>query len=400
MARRLKVLFVTTSFPISAGSSSGIFVARLVESLSKHIDITVLTPASDRPHDVAFSHNPKILPSVYAPRAWQRLAHQPGGIPEGLKEHPWYFFLVPSFCLSMFFGCLRQAKGSDLINANWAITGCIAGLAGKLLGKPVVTTLRGSDYNRARTSWLERRILGFCLRFNQRIVTVNIAMAKGLQRQFPRWSQKITVIENGVADAFLSPPLVKSKQTGEVPLELLTIGNLTRNKDIATVIRAISQVQDVAKVRLTVIGDGPEMGTLRQMAEEYKVARFVHFIGRISPDQIPSFLVSTDAVVIASHSEGRPNVLVEAMAAGRAVIATNIDGIIELIEHGRNGLLFGPGTSSELAERIQKLFIQPELIRKLGDAGREFVKGKNLTWEAAAKRYIDLYNSMLLEVNK
>ncbi|MGH8609882.1 MAG: glycosyltransferase family 4 protein, partial [Gammaproteobacteria bacterium] len=382
---------MTTSFPISAGSSSGIFVARLVESLSKHIDITVLTPASDRPHDVAFSHNLKVFPFAYAPRAWRRLAHQPGGIPEALKERPWYFFLVPSFCLSMFFGCLRQAKGSDLINANWAITGCIAGLAGKLLGKPVVTTLRGSDYNRAKTSWLEHRILGFCLRFNQRIVTVNIAMAKGLQRQFPRWSQKITVIENGVADAFLSLPLVKSKQAGEVPLELLTIGSLTRNKDIATVIRAISQVRDVVKVRLTVIGDGPEKDRLHSMVQEYELAGLVHFVGGVLPERIPSFLANTDVLLVASRSEGRPNVVIEAMAAGRAVVGTRINGVTELIEQGKNGLLFDSGNSRELADCIRKLFMQPELIKEFGDAGRELVKRMNLTWEAAASKYLDLY---------
>lgn len=400
MAHRLKVLFVTTSFPISAGSSSGIFVARLVESLSKYIDITVLTPDGDRPHDHPCTRNPKVFPFVYAPKAWQRLAHKPGGIPGALQERAWNFLLVPFFCLSMFISCLRRATGCDIINANWAITGCVACAAGILTGKPVVTTLRGSDYNRARSSLLDRWILRFCLHFSQQIITVNAEMARDLKLRFPHWSHKVVVIENGVAEEFFFDPPIKDGKKNKDTLDLLTIGNLTRNKDIATVIRAISQVRDVVKVRLTVIGDGPEMGALRQMAEEYKVARIVHFVGRISPDQIPSFLVSTDAVVIASHSEGRPNVLIEAMAAGRAVIATNIDGITELIEHERNGLLFGPGTSSELAEGIQKLFIQPELIRKLGDAGREFVKRRNLTWEAAAKRYIDLYNSILLEANK
>jgi glycosyltransferase involved in cell wall biosynthesis len=96
-----------------------------------------------------------------------------------------------------------------------------------------------------------------------------------------------------------------------------------------------------------------------------------------------------------SYSEGTPNVVKEAMACARPVIATNVGGIPELIEHGVNGLLFEPGDHKTLSDHITYLAENREVVREMGLKGRQFIIDQDLTWENTAKQYMKIYKNIL-----
>src|SRR5262249_44902409 len=180
----------------------------------------------------------------YAPRRLQTLAHAPGGIPVALRTRKWAFLLVPGFLLAMFASCLRLGRSIDIIHANWAICGCIAGLAGRLLCVPVITSLRGDDITRAQRSFADRLILSLCLHWSHAVVTVIHAIEAWIQERYPHHTSKICTIENGVEDVFLALPAGHNTAPSEPRLRLLTVGSLIARKGVDQIIAAVHRLPE------------------------------------------------------------------------------------------------------------------------------------------------------------
>jgi len=386
----VRVLLVSTSFPRYPGDSSGPFVARLAEALGASIDVSVLVPDSRVKADFLANTRYQVRSYQYAPRSWQRLAHEPGGIPVALRKHPQLWVLLPIFLLAMFIAVLRAGRSADIIHANWAMTGLICGLAGKLLRKPVVTTLRGSDVSRLDRSRLNRLVLGIVLRLNVRVIAVSISMQHALRQLFPHRAAGITHIPNGVDQQLLS---LKLPAPSKGALRLVSIGNLILGKGNAAIIQALRTLPNT--VMLTLIGEGPEYKQLVQQARALRVEERVHFKGVVPPHAIPDMLAQHDVLILASFSEGRPNVVVEAMAAGRAVLASRLPGTQELIEHGHNGLLFEPGDPAAIVQSIGLLLEDPREVIKLGRSARQTILDLGISWPDCARQYREIYREVL-----
>lgn len=381
----LRILIVTTSFPWSKSAVSGIFVKRLADELAKILDIRVLLPCGLRPLEQKSCNYPVTCFS-YGPRSWQRLAHEPGGIPVTLKRQPLLWLLVPVFLSTMFLAVLRAGRQADVIHANWAITGLVSGLAGKLLRKPAVTTLRGADVAELEKSVFNRSIFRLILCFNAKLIAVSLPMQQALHRLFPKQAQRIVHIPNGVDEILLRLP-VASPEGGR--LRLVSIGSLIPRKDNATIIRALERVSDA--ITLTVIGDGPEREMLEKQVREIALSDRVRFAGACPPDRISEILEKQDVLVLASHAEGRPNVVIEAMAAGRAVVASRLPGVQELIDHQHNGLLFDTGNVEDIANLIEGLAGNASRVTELGQAARQTIIDHGLSWSACAEGYKKVY---------
>lgn len=388
---RLRILLVTTSYPLNNDDVSGIFVGRLAKALARDEDLLVLTPSS-RLHSTTKPGIPPVHCFSYAPRPWQRLAHEPGGIPVALKQTPWLWIFVPGFLLAMLFAVLRNSRNTDIIHANWAIAGLICGVVGKMLRKPVITTLRGADVNNLESSFLKRSILHLVLRLNSRVVTVSTPMQEMLHQNFPACSRHCLHIPNGVDDQLLAQPL---PEAGLPTLRLVSIGSLIPRKNHKSIISALHLLP--ASVSLTIVGEGPERGLLEKQARQLGLDDRITFFGNAAPELIPGILGRHDALILASHSEGRPNVVVEAMAAGRAVLASRLPGVTELIRDGCNGLLFEPEIPTSIARTIQQLLARPEMCRTLGQAARQTVLDLGLSWPACARQYRHTYQQVLEE---
>jgi len=327
----------------------------------------------------------------YAPRAWQTLAHGEGGIPVALRHRPWQWVVAPVFCMALAVQTLRYARCADLIHAHWSVCGVIAGVAGRLMGRPVVTTLRGTDVSAAEKSLLFRWTIRCCGIFSDHMVTVGQAMARRVAGWLPGPTDKLSVIANGVGNRFRHKAQIGTRQTFTVAV----IGHLIALKNVDGVVRAFVDLAGNSAARLLIVGDGPERAALEALVRRLGQSERVTFTGAILPDAVPEILAQCNALVLASRSEGRPNVVLEAMAACVPVVASDIDGVRELILHGERGLLFPVGDVRQLAAHLRRLMDEPDLARRLAANARQWVDEQGLSWENAARRYAELYRDVL-----
>src|SRR5690554_2085872 len=384
----MKVLVVSTSFPISRESTSGIFVKRLVDALSRKLDVQVVVPDGRQRTEPGADYCVKSF--RYAPKVFQTLSHEPGGLPVAIKENPASALMLPSYFLFFFLAIWRYSRGVDLIHANWSLPGVFAGIVGLIKRIPVVTTLRGDDVSNLRSSWVRRSVLSLLLRSNARLITVSPSMAQELSSMFPLSSASFQHIPNGVDENFLS---VNSLQEGEIVPRLLCVGSLIKRKRIDTAIEALARVPK--RATLTIVGEGPEKKTLVSKVAALGLTERVEFVGEVPPSQIANTLSQHDALILCSCSEGRPNVVLEAMASARVVIATDLPGIVDFIEDSRTGLLFPVGDVETLSANIEKLMKNPCLSAELGNSARTQILNQGLTWETCAARYYQVYEATL-----
>ena len=166
---------------------------------------------------------------------------------------------------------------------------------------------------------------------------------------------------------------------------LLYVGRLAAAKGLPILLRALARLKPAHPgLQLSVVGDGPDRDMLEAMAAELEVTDCVQFLGYQSNAEVRRHLSQTEVFVMSSFAEGVPVVLMEAMAAGVAVVAPRIAGIPELIDDGRSGFLTPPGDVQTLAQRIAALLDDPELRRTFAEAGRQTVAQQfNLQKEAA-----------------
>jgi len=143
---------------------------------------------------------------------------------------------------------------------------------------------------------------------------------------------------------------------------------------------------------LLVIGDGALRDELKAFARESNLLNNIYFLG--TRQDIPQLLAIMDIFVLCSISEGLPMTLLEAMAAGKPIIATNVGGIPEIIEHGINGVLIPPDNPDILADAIKKLIDDTEKAKQMGSMAREKFEN-NFTLSTMVKNYEEVYESFI-----
>ena len=152
-------------------------------------------------------------------------------------------------------------------------------------------------------------------------------------------------------------------------LRLIVVGRLSAEKGIAGLLEALAMVRSERRPHLTIVGDGPLRAELDDKVLKLGLGDFVTFAGRLPEQETLEAIARSDVLVLPSFMEGLPIVLMEAMALGKAVVATRVAGIPELVADGVNGLLFTPSDWSELAAQLDALAADGELRRRLGEAG-------------------------------
>ncbi len=392
----MKILLLTTSFPLTKDSRSGVFVLRLVESLPDGVRATVLTPDDCGTEKYAVSSRYELRPFRYAPKSWQRLAHGEGGITAALGQSKLNLLLLPALLCSCFMTTCWQARKADLIHANWSINGVIAGFAGLLWRKPVITTLRGSDVNMMTKSGLMRFLIRCCFGLSRQVVTVSPSLQQTLAARFPAFVDKISVIANGIAPAFFAAGETRNNTAS--PPRFLYAGNLIPGKGVQVILEAAAALAEKDWL-LDIVGDGPEREKLEAFCREKNLSGKVRFHGAVAPERMPDFMRQAYIFVFASFAEGRPNVVLEAMAAGLPVLASAIPAVQDLITPSKEGLLFPPGDARQLASQMAQILSSPGERRGMGEQARRTVAALGLSWEEAGRRYAALYKAALSSAN-
>lgn len=378
-------MILTTSFPLRRDHISGVFVHRLVTHLPPEIRVRVVAPA-DQCSDCIALGDFRLVCLRYAPRSMRTLAQASGGLPRSLKSNPLKLFALPLLVASLFYGCLRYGRRADLIHAQWALNGAIAGLCGKVLRRPVVITLRGSDVRLAKGSRAHRLLLYLAIRLSNGVVAVSLEMQEDLKKLFGA-RNIIEFIPNGVE----SMPSVRGQN--RAPLRIVTVGSLIAHKGMDIVIAALAAAD--GDFELTIVGDGPEMHRLKVQAAQLSVPRKIAFTGAVAPDDIPALLATNDVFVLMSLGEGRSNAVLEAMAAGLAVIVAAAPGMSELISHNATGVLVPTGDVTALADTLKRLHSHADVRRRLGQNARQWVSDNVPSWHESGRRYANLYEQVL-----
>ncbi len=384
----MKIVHVTTSYPDSADSAAGIFIQRLVIAQRKINDeVYVITP--DGTNHSLWQNN-FVYRFRYAPRVIQHLAQKSGGIPAALRKK-YNYLLLPSFLAAMAVAVIRFGRKADIIQCHWSICGAIACATRFFHKRPVITTLHGSDQRMGSQGGIYSRIHRYCLRQSDIIVTVNRAIYEMLLKE--RCNTSCVFIGNGVGDNFFS---VSADKRDKNCLKILSIGSLVPGKDYPTTLLALAAFTKKTKRewQLTIAGDGPERINLQRQVEKLGIGDSVHFIGICKPDEIPQLMAESDIFLLSSLAEGRPSVVLEAMAAGLAVIATDIAGTKELVHDKKTGWLFPVGDSQALASLLLQVSNGEVNIVKAGEAGKKWMEGQGLRWRATAAKYQELYKRL------
>lgn len=389
----LKVLMLTTSFPLSKESRSGIFIKKLVDNLPSGFQVTVLTP------DTSFEYVPnsslyELVRFRYAPKRWQKLAHDSGGIVAALTQKHLSLLLVPLLLLSSLVVSCWYSLKADILHANWSVNGVIAGICGLITGKPVVTTLRGSDVNLIHSSLLMRKAVHICLYLSKSIITVSPSLKIIIENEFPYYRNKIKVIPNGIDEIFLKQRSSCSEQSDIV--RFCYIGNLTEGKGVHHILASLASLT-TEKWSFDIIGDGPEKKKLIEFCQRMMFGDKVIFHGSAAPEEVPNYLHDADVFVFASSAEGRPNVVLEAMAAGIPVIASAIPAVLDLIEDGKQGLTFPVGDENRLREILEHIITHPSERSVMGKKAREFVESLSLSWQITGQQYADIYTQAVFD---
>jgi glycosyltransferase involved in cell wall biosynthesis len=254
------------------------------------------------------------------------------------------------------------------------------GLLAAALGRvpAVVATAHLLDDRPA--DWRERvsqRMVTACV---DRYLAVSDGVARRLRARSGMPERKLRVIRNGVAvDRFRRPPDLRLRAEltgGREQTIVLTIARLDAQKGHVHLLAAAAEIPDAL---FLLAGDGAERPRLEAEARALGVADRVRFLGH--RDDIPELLALCDLFVLPSLYEGLPLSVLEAMAAGRPVVATAVGGTDEAVLHGETGLLVAPGDASALRDAIRALLADPDRAARMGEAGgiracREFSAGR------------------------
>lgn len=391
----LRVLALTTSYPLREQSSAGVFVRNLYEHLPAPWRVVVLCPADTAPVRQVDELGMRLIPVRYAPRRWQVLFQQAGGVLAGLRARPLRIVLVPLLLTALALRTMLASRRADIVHANWALCGAIAVVSCFFTRRSVVTTFRGSDVASAKRSWPMRVLLSIAVRGSHELVCVSEAMSGELRQLYPAHATKITTCLNGVDESFLKVSKARHEREGAT---LVSVGSLIPGKGYDVLFSALSRLRSRGEVRLLIAGDGPEKPALEAQVEALGLAGKVRFLGDLPPSRIPSFLSEGDIFVFASRAEGRPNVVIEALASGLPVISTRLPGVEGLVRPSKNGWLVEIDDADGLAAAIDTALGDLEATRAMGACAREGIAAAGMTWEQTGRCYDAVFQRALAGV--
>ncbi len=210
-------------------------------------------------------------------------------------------------------------------------------------------------------------------------------------------SCKVRVIPNGVDANRFHPARDSARLRRELGIAAAAplagiVAALRPEKNHELFLRAAARVRgQIPSAEFLIIGDGPERPKLEQIARQLDLTQAVHFLGNRA--DIPELLAALDVFLLTSRMEASPVSILEAMAAGKPVIAPRVGSIGESVIEGKTGWLTDPLDEQQVADRLIQLLADPELARRMGQAGRQAVLDR---W--SLERMVQGYENLIAEI--
>jgi glycosyltransferase involved in cell wall biosynthesis len=399
----MRVLILTNSFPSPREPDQGPFMLRRLDVLRERgCEFRVVAPIPRLPWPGG------LLPGYREMAASLRATPAEEDYGGFRVHHPRYWKLPGALDFGLFGPLYRRGvrelvrrlyrePGFDLIHAMSLVPdGYAAARLGRELGVPAVATERG--YLPTVATGPQRRAARWAIENLDQCVFVCRSLAElagsiGRPRREPR------VVYTGLDEERFQPAdRAAARQKLGLPAGaplLLFVGRDVVKKGLLVLFEAMPRVLAARPAAvLCVIGSGGATPEIRAAAQRTEAGDRVRLLGARPNEELPAWYAASDVVLLPSFREGLPNNLVEAAACARPIVATNVDGIPEVVLDGETGLLVPKGDAAALAAAIGRLLDDPELARRMGEAGRRHVLAR-FSWKKHADEMISVYESVL-----
>jgi glycosyltransferase involved in cell wall biosynthesis len=280
---------------------------------------------------------------------------------------------------------LLQSDGIDVVHSHNTLAHFYATTAAKWAGVPVViNTQHGRGCG---ASWKAKWQFRLANQFADQIVGVSEDATRLCQADDPMSARRMKPIWNGIdlgRFAFRGPADAAAA---------ISVARLSPEKDFATLLRATRLVvREVPEFRVRIVGDGRERAALEQLARELELEKHVEFLGE--RHDVPCLLAEAGFFVSSSLSEGISLTLLEAMAVGLPIVATDVGGNPEIIESGRSGRLVQSGSPEMLAAAMLQMLADRDAWRTYGEFGRQRVE-RHFNIRHMVQQYEAMYCELL-----
>ena len=383
----MRLLIVTSQFPIAGEPNRGRPIYQTVRELSKLADVRVLSPVASYPRWAR--------PRSYLFRASDP-AHTVPDCDVRYVEYPALPLLTRPFngwlCARTLHAPLREFA-PDVVLSYWLYPDAFGAMhAARRARLPLVVGARGSDL-RVRDA-VSRRLTRPVLHAAQRILVVSEDLGRVAARDYDADPARIRAIPNGCDAAIFHPRDRDEARTAlgiDADAELVVyVGRLVPEKGLRELLDAMAALaQQRPKLQLALVGEGPMRAELESRIDADPSLR-VRLPGAQGPHEVARWMAASDLVTLPSYSEGHPNVLVEALACGRPVVSTPVGGIPEVVD-ADCGLLVAARDPAALAAGLR------DALERTWDENalsRRFSRG----WDAVAADTLRACEEALAEV--
>jgi len=371
---RIKVLHVAASYFPDVGGFP-LRLARLLEPLAGKYEFHVLVPKKDHHGRNIYQQevkNREIINGVIVHRV-EKLSDIRGAVRRICKQYKINIIHAHYGGLSLALASLLAFTGKPLIYEVHAVSN--ANILKRLLAYPVY--------------W-----------FSNKVIVLSFGAKEIITEIYKISPRKTVIIPNGVNhDEFFSSKDGEKSSNSSQPLTIGYIGTFYPWEGVTVLVKAFSRIIRRCDAKLLLVGEGPTFVEVKRLVNELNLESKVSFTGMVAPSEVPNYLSAMDIFVIPRFrtietETATPLKLLEAMAAGKAIVATDVKGVTEVIRDREDGILVPPADEMQLAKAILVLLEHESMRRKLGEQARVKVK-EQFSWNASCTKLDAVYEELI-----
>lgn len=361
----MNILMTSTSYPTDAGDWRGVFIRHLAAAIGRRTDasLRLWAPPGELPTEVSYAATPEEA-------AWLRKLMEAGGISHLMRSAGWRAAGQPVRLLHMLRQCYRRETATDLYHVNWLQSA----LPLPRDGKPAVISVLGNDLNLLRLPFM-RSLLRRSMRGRR------VALCPNAEWMVP-------ILEKAFGDLALVIPVSFgidqrwydiARQPAD-PARWIAVTRLTANK--------LGPLVEWSKPLFE--GKSRELHLIGPMQETVSLPPWIHYHGAASADELATrwFPMARGLITLSRHAEGRPQTMLEALASGLPIIASDMPAHASIVEHAETGFLCdSPATYAAAIDALEN----DDTQARISTNARVWARQMFGTWDDAATRYANVY---------
>ena len=336
----------------------------------------------------------------YCFKKYENLARD--GAPTKLQRQPLYFFAAASYILlgsiQLFWVCLREKP--DVLHVHWPFPhGLMAFPASCLLGIPMAFSFHGAELLLMRKFGFVKPILRWLTRSIGAVTANSSFTCKLIQDHI--YQGPIAMIPYGLTIEAKSP---KPRAEGAIP-RLLFVGRLDERKGLRYLLEAMPKILADQPVELRIVGKGHLEAEVKAQCQEMGLDQAVRFLGFVTKEELAEEYAACDVFVLPAivdskgDTEGLGIVMIEALAHGKPVIASNVGGIPDVITNGKTGILIPEKDPDALTTAVIDMLNHPDQANSLGKAGLADIQSR-FSWKKILPQWQAVFSQALSRMPK